>query len=77
MKKEEEGKMTVEESERYGRAINARNAAVERIQVYEEEEVIPVGQLPPPLSEEEIKKRVGETNYNYMKNDKVMNSINS
>ncbi|WP_262177612.1 hypothetical protein [Saccharococcus sp. Marseille-Q5394] len=77
MKKEEEVRMTIEESESYGRAINARNAAVERIQVYEEEEIIPADQLPPPLSEDEIKKRVGESNYNYMKDDNVMNSINS
>jgi hypothetical protein len=74
--KKEDGKMTIEESERYGRAINARNSAVERNQVYEEE-IIPADQLPPPLSEDEIKRRVGEANYNYMKDDKVMNSINS
>ena len=77
MSKEEEIRMTIEESESYGRAINARNAAVERNQIYEEEEIIPADQLPPPLSEEEIKKRVGEANYNYMKDDNVMNSINS
>ncbi len=33
----EEVRMTIEESESYGRAINARNAAVERNQVYQEE----------------------------------------
>lgn len=77
MNKEEDVRMTLEESESYGRAINARNAAVERNQVYEEEEIIPADQLPPPLSEEEIKKRVGETNYNYANDDKVINSINS
>ncbi|MCG7342545.1 hypothetical protein MHZ92_00285 [Sporosarcina sp. ACRSL] len=77
MDKEEEVRMTLEESESYGRAINARNAAVERNQVYEEEEIIPALELPPPLSEEEIKKRVGEANYNYMKDEKTMNSINS
>lgn len=77
MKREEEGKMTIEESERYGRAINARNAAVERNQVYEEEAIIPADQLPPPLSEDEIKKRVGESNYRYANDDNVINSINS
>ena len=77
MKKEEETRMTIEESENYGRAINARNAAVENNQVYKEEEIITANQLPPPLSEEEIKRRVGEANYNYIKDDKVLNSINS
>ncbi len=41
MSKEEEIRMTIEESESYGRAINARNAAVDRIQIYSEEESIP------------------------------------
>lgn len=77
MKKEEDVRMTLEESENYGRAINARNAAVERNQVYEEEEIIPANELPPPLSEDEIKKRVGESNYNFIKDDNVINSINS
>ena len=77
MSKEEEIRMTIEESESYGRAINARNAAVERNQVYEEAEITPANQLPPPFSEDEIKKHVGEANYNYLKDDNVMNSINS
>ncbi|MGN7388066.1 hypothetical protein [Sporosarcina sp. SAFN-015] len=76
MKMEEEGNMTIEESESYGRAINARNAAVERNQVYKEEEIIPADQLPPPLSEEEIKKRVGAENFKNNDSD-YQNSINS
>ena len=33
---EEEVRMTIEESESYGRTINARNAAIERNQVFQD-----------------------------------------
>ncbi|MBB4826125.1 hypothetical protein HNO89_003362 [Sporosarcina luteola] len=73
----EEQKMTVEESEQYGRAIDARNRALEKTQ-YEKEQKLPSkDELPSPLTEEEIKQRVGEMNYRNMKDAKIMNSINS
>ena len=74
--KEEKYEMTIEEAESYGRGINARNAAVERNMVYEEDEIIPADQLPPPLSEEEIKRRVGAENFKNNDSD-YQNSINS
>ncbi|MDW0116016.1 hypothetical protein QTL97_03540 [Sporosarcina thermotolerans] len=69
--------MTIEEAENYGRSVNARNAAVERNIMSEEQEIIPANQLPPPLNEEEIKKRVGAENFRNLDDAKVMNSINS
>ncbi|WP_339254685.1 hypothetical protein NSQ43_08390 [Sporosarcina sp. FSL W8-0480] len=77
MKEENNYGMTIEEAESYGRGINARNAAVERNMVYEEQEIIPADQLPPPLSEEEIIRRVGSENFKNLDDAKVMNSINS
>ncbi|MFS0574552.1 hypothetical protein AB1K83_02900 [Sporosarcina sp. 179-K 3D1 HS] len=75
--KPEDVRMTREEMERYGRNIDARNAAIERVEVEPETVELPADQVPPPLSEEEIKLRVGEQNYINMKDGKEMNSINS
>lgn len=65
-----------EESERYGRQIDARNAQFEKVERMEEETPSMNGKLS-PLSDEEIKKRVGEQNFKNMKDGKSMSSINS
>lgn len=72
-----ENKMSIEESEDYGRKTDARNAAVENVEVLEDEAVTPETQIPPPLSEEEIKKRVGEGNYTNVHKNDGLNSVNS
>lgn len=69
--------MSIEESEEYGRKTDARNAALENVEVHEDDEVTLVDQIPPPLSEEEIKKRVGEGNYTNVHKNDGLNSVNS
>ncbi|MHA6258291.1 hypothetical protein ACXYMX_00130 [Sporosarcina sp. CAU 1771] len=69
-------RMTKEESEKYGRQIDARNAEFEKVEVEEELE-IQVNPEASQLSEEEIKKRVGEQNYKNVKADQSSGSINS
>lgn len=61
-KKPEDSRMTVEEAERYGRDINARSAQYENVEMLKEEIARSFDDIPPPLSEEEVKKRVGEQN---------------
>ncbi|KXH86886.1 hypothetical protein [Sporosarcina sp. HYO08] len=75
-KKPENNRMTVEEAERYGREINARSAQYENVEIPKEEIAMSFDEIPPPLSEEEIKKRVGEQNVKNVESD-IMNSINS
>ena len=75
--KPENVRMSREVMEEYGRAIDARNAALERTEVEPDTMELASDQVPPPLSEEEIKRRVGEQNYVNMKDAKIMNSINS
>lgn len=72
-----DGRMTKEESERYGRQIDARNAEFEKVQRIEEEPILAVEAQSTPLSDEEIKRRVGEQNFKNMKDGKSMSSINS
>ena len=69
--------MSIEESEEYGRKTDARNAALENVEVYEDDAVTPTDRISPPLSEEEIKKRVGEGNYTNVHKNDGLNSVNS
>ncbi|CAM3247614.1 hypothetical protein FITA111629_12435 [Filibacter tadaridae] len=75
--KPENARMTNEEAERYGREINARSAQYENVEVESDEIAMSTDEIPPPLSEEEIKRRVGEDNYNNITKSGVMNSVNS
>lgn len=76
-KKPEDERMTKEESEAYGRMINEQSAKFEHVEV-EAENPANVEKHPiPKLSEEEIKKRVGAQNFENMKDDETMGSINS
>ncbi|WP_342505768.1 hypothetical protein [Sporosarcina sp. FSL K6-2383] len=75
--KPEEVRMTREEMEEYGRKINARSAAYEHIEVEKDEMVLATEQISPPMTEEEVKKRVGEQNYANVQKGGTMSSINS
>lgn len=73
--KPEDVRMTKEESEAYGRKINAQSAKYENAEVPPEPRA-ENGQMT-KLSEEEIKKRVGAQNYENIKDDQSIGSINS
>lgn len=75
--KPENVRITKDEAEKYGREINARSAKYENVEVEESEMDTPLNQIPEPLTEEEIKKRVGEQNYKNSEDGGPMNSINS
>lgn len=75
--KPENARITKDEAEKYGREINARSANFENVEVEESEMVTPLDQIPEPLTEDEIKKRVGEQNYKNSEEGGAMSSINS
>lgn len=72
----ENSQMTVEESEAYGRQMDAKNRALENTH-YLEETPVKLETVTPPLSEEEIKKRTGTGNFDNVQDSGAMNSINS
>ncbi len=76
-RKPEDVRMTKEESEGYGQKINAPSAKYENVEFTSEETPAEEGRKTEKLSEEEIKKRVGEQNYKNIKDDKSIGSINS
>lgn len=76
-KKPEDNRMTKEESEAYGRMINEQSAKFENVEIPEEEPANSDAQKSAKLSDEEIKKRVGAQNFENMKDDESMGSINS
>ncbi|KOF08918.1 hypothetical protein AC739_17565 [Planococcus glaciei] len=65
------------EREEIGRRTNAGFARVERAEVEEGASEIPTGPIGQKLSEEEIRRRVGEGNFETAKDDRQTNSINS
>lgn len=75
--KPENARLTKEESEKYGRDINARSAQYENVEIESEKVALTGDQVPPPLTEEEIRQRVGEQNFKNMNDDKTSSSINS
>jgi hypothetical protein len=75
--KPENARMTKEETEKYGRVINARSAQYENVEIESEEVALFADQIPPPLTEEEIRQRVGEQNFENMKDDKTSSAINN
>lgn len=75
--KPEEARMTREEMEEYGRKIDARNVAYEHVEVLEEAPALAANQVTSPMTEEEVKKRVGEQNYANVQKGTTMSSINS
>ena len=75
--KPEDARMTGEKAAEYGREIDAKNAKYENVVVEESVNELSADEIPPPITEEEIKRRVGEQNYKNIKDGGVMNSINS
>ncbi|WP_040226136.1 hypothetical protein [Bhargavaea cecembensis] len=63
--------------EQIGRQANAGFARVERTDYGENDIDIPTEPVLEPLSEEEIRRRVGSGNFEAAKDDKQTNSINS
>lgn len=75
-KKPEDAKMTQEEAELYGKKTDAKNAQYEHIE-FETAEEPKQQKSAPPLTEEEIKKRVGEQNFKNATDSDITGSINS
>ena len=75
--KPEDARMTEEKASKYGREIDAKNALYENVVVEDSVNELSADEIPPPITEEEIKRRVGEQNYKNIKDGGVMNSINS
>ncbi len=75
--KPEEVRMTRKAMEGYGRKIDAKNVAFEHVEVLEEAPALAADQVPPPMTEEEVKRRVGEQNYANVQKGTTMSSINS
>ena len=75
--KPDEARMTREESEQYGRQIDAENARYEHVELENDNNARSSSHLISPLTEVEIVKRVGEQNYRNMNDDKTSASINS
>lgn len=65
------------EREEIGRRTNAGFARVERAETEEGASDIPTGPVGQKLTEEEIRRRVGEGNFDTAKDDRQTNSINS
>lgn len=76
MDQPENSQMTVEEAERYGREMDAKNRELENTHYLEETHVQKV-KVTKPLTEEEIKKRTGAANYDNAQDSGAMGSINS
>lgn len=76
-KKPEDVRMTKEESEAYGRMIGEQSAKFENVEVESEAIVNEESHKRAKLSEKEIIKRVGAQNFENMKDDESMGSINS
>ena len=76
MDKPENSQMTVEEAEQYGRQMDAKNRELEKTH-YLDETPVQEGKVPPPLSEEEIKKRTGAGNFDNAQDSGSMGAINS
>ena len=75
--KPEDARMTEEKAAKYGREIDAKNALYENVVVEDSINELSADEIPAPLSEDEIKRRVGEQNYKNIKDASVNNSINS
>lgn len=65
------------EREEIGRRTNAGFARVERVEIEEGATDIPTGPIGKKLTEEEIRRRVGQGNFETAKDDRQTNSINS
>ncbi|PIC67020.1 hypothetical protein CSV78_09400 [Sporosarcina sp. P16a] len=69
-----EQRTTVEQRER---EMDAKNAAMENIEVPLENRVLADHEIPPPLTEEEVRAKVGNQNYQNATDDNAPTSIGS
>ncbi|ANU10613.1 hypothetical protein A1A1_09081 [Planococcus antarcticus DSM 14505] len=76
-KKPEETYSSRTERERIGRQTNAGFARVERAETEGSSTNIPTGPIGSKLTEEEIRRRVGQGNFDSAKDDNQTSSINS
>ncbi|PID15838.1 hypothetical protein CSV63_04035 [Sporosarcina sp. P34] len=72
-----EQRTTAEQREQYGREIDAKNAAMENVEVPLENKALADHEIPPPLTEEEVRAKVGNQNYRNAAEDNAPTSINS
>lgn len=72
-----EQRTTAEQREQYGREMDARNAATENVEIPPEERALAEHEIPPPLTEEEIRAKVGNQNFENANDDNAPTSINS
>ncbi|PIC80256.1 hypothetical protein CSV75_00210 [Sporosarcina sp. P18a] len=72
-----EQRTTAEQREQYGREIDAKNAAMENVEVPLENKALADHEIPPPLTEEEVRAKVGNQNYRNATEDNAPTSIGS
>lgn len=75
--KPEDARMSKEASEAYGRKINKRNAQLENVEILAEDTKPLPSDIPPPLTEDEIRARVGNQNFENAKDSNTFGSVNS
>ncbi|PIC64289.1 hypothetical protein CSV79_07410 [Sporosarcina sp. P13] len=73
----EDERTTAQQLEQYGREMDARNAAMENVEVPPVTRALAEHEIPPPLTEEEIRAKVGDQNYENATDDNAPTSINS
>ena len=72
-----EQRTSVEQREQYGRQMDAKNAAMENIEVPLENKELADHEIPPPLTEEEVRAKVGNQNFQNATDDNAPTSIGS
>ncbi len=72
-----EHRTTAEQREQYGREMDSRNAATENVEVPLESRALADHEIPPPLTEDQIRAKVGDQNYKNATDDDAPTSINS
>ncbi|ARK20771.1 hypothetical protein CSV69_00230 [Sporosarcina sp. P26b] len=72
-----EQQTTAEQREQYGREMDAKNAAMENIEIPLESRELAEHEIPPPLTEEEVRAKVGNQNFKNATDDSAPTSIGS
>ncbi|PIC74968.1 hypothetical protein [Sporosarcina sp. P17b] len=72
-----EQQTTAEQREQYGREMDAKNAAMENVEIPLESRELAEHAIPPPLTEEEVRAKVGNQNFKNATDDSAPTSIGS
>jgi len=72
-----EQQTTAEQREQYGREMDAKNAAMENVEIPLESRELAEHEIPPPLTEEEVRAKVGNQNFKNATDDSAPTSIGS